>query len=498
MNTPFHELGSQRRSRLRTSALWTLAIVFGVAAVASVAGVVHDTSQQRVAGRIVAGAVAEQVATLAAVQLAGVGDELLAGATSSLAGAPFRFDVASGALRTSAPATTHAALVAIARSTAARDVPRTTTRLAFDAALGSRGVVAAVRRDTTGAPSDVVGVLADATAIGGRLFASNDSDTITLARLDSQSVHVATASGLALVGHGVPAHRYDAMVRGRGALEGLTITVALAPRQIPVALLMHVRAGALWWNGVLVLCAVLAIGLAAGSSRREVQLARARSDFVAGVSHDLRMPLAQILLAGETLAMRRERDDGARVTLASSIVREARRLVALVDNVLLFSRSGASDARPRLGPLSVDTLLADVTAAVQLALDDTGQSIATDAPPSLVVRGDRQLVRQALVNLVDNAIKYGAPAQRIALGAARHGATVRLHVDDAGPGIPLADRRRVFDAYERLARDQDSERTGTGLGLAVVRHVAEVCEGRAWVEDAPGGGARVVLELGAA
>src|SRR5262249_57365617 len=107
----------------------------------------------------------------------------------------------------------------------------------------------------------------------------------------------------------------------------------------------------------------------------EVALARARADFIAGVSHELRMPLAQILLAGETLTMQREHDDVERERLATSIVREARRLVALVENVLFFSRSGAVAFTPTLEPLAVQALFVDVADAVQLAVDDACQRL---------------------------------------------------------------------------------------------------------------------------
>ncbi|MDQ6828257.1 MAG: HAMP domain-containing histidine kinase [Gemmatimonadota bacterium] len=223
-------------------------------------------------------------------------------------------------------------------------------------------------------------------------------------KLDSASLQVANASGVVLFGRIDPSHTIRAMIQHRGQAS-LVVTVALTWRQVTSPLIFAVPTTQLWHLAALLAATVLVLGIAVGSSRREALLARARSDFIAGVSHDLRMPLAQILLASETLSMRRERDERERLSLSSSIMREARRLVALVDNVLLFSRSGAVERRARLEP--VTELFADVLEAVQLAADDAGDTVELQPGTSIVVLGDRQLLRQALIHLVDNALKYG-------------------------------------------------------------------------------------------
>jgi signal transduction histidine kinase len=83
----------------------------------------------------------------------------------------------------------------------------------------------------------------------------------------------------------------------------------------------------------------------------------------------------------------------------------------------------------------------------------------------------------------------------VVLGAEREDGFVRITVDDRGPGIPRAERERVFEPYERLMRDESSERTGSGLGLAVVEYIASASGGRVWLDDSPQGGTRAVLEL---
>lgn len=244
------------------------------------------------------------------------------------------------------------------------------------------------------------------------------------------------------------------------------------------------------------------LGLAAGliatawlQLRREYELARLRADFIAGVSHELRTPLAQIRMFSETLLLGRLRSDEERRRSLEIVDQEARRLTHLVENLLHFARSERRAARVHPEPTDLALLLREVAEGFAPLAATRDQRIRTDFAGGGVVPADPGAVRQMALNLLDNAAKYGPPGQTITLGleSDRHGA--RIRVEDQGPGIPAADRERVWERFWRLRRDRGSAVAGTGIGLAVVRELAALHRGRCWVEDAPGGGARVVVEL---
>jgi signal transduction histidine kinase len=271
-----------------------------------------------------------------------------------------------------------------------------------------------------------------------------------------------------------------------------------------------------------VLVALLAITatlvlVALAQLEREQELVRLRADFTSSVSHELRTPLAQILLYGETLSLGRVRNDAERRAAAETIVQEARRLINMVENVLHVARAERRANHVQPETVALAPLARAVVGAFAPVAREAGGRVLVAVDDALTVHADPGALRQILLNLLDNAVRYGAPERGVSVGASKvlggTSPTVRLWVDDSGPGVPARDRERVWAPFVRLRRDRrafawgrpaagesppPAARTGSGLGLAVVRDLALAHGGRAWVEPSPAGGARFVVELPAA
>jgi len=229
--------------------------------------------------------------------------------------------------------------------------------------------------------------------------------------------------------------------------------------------------------------------------RRQQQLARLRTDFVSGVSHELRTPLAQIRWFAELLHLGKLRTEEERERSAGIIDQEARRLTYLVENVLNFSRSEKGTNRISPSPADLDHEIQDVIELFAPLARARKMILATNLDAHAVVTLDRDALRQILLNLLDNAAKYGPTGQTITVGSEISGGIARIWVEDQGPGIPHEDRRRVWDPYVRLNRSAESATGGSGIGLSVVRELVELHGGRTRAEGTPSGGARVLVEL---
>jgi len=229
--------------------------------------------------------------------------------------------------------------------------------------------------------------------------------------------------------------------------------------------------------------------------RRERDLQRVRADFVSSVSHELRTPLAQIRMFAETLRLGRVRSDAERQRSIEIIDQEARRLSGLVDNVLLFSRAERRAVRLERRPEDLAALVREAVETFAPLATARQMSIRETLEDGVTASVDRGAIRQVLLNLLDNAVKYGPAGQTVDVELSADGGTARIQVRDQGPGIPPRERGRIFTPFVRLKRDAESAVAGSGIGLSVVAQLAALHGGRARAEDASGGGARFVVEL---
>ncbi len=228
--------------------------------------------------------------------------------------------------------------------------------------------------------------------------------------------------------------------------------------------------------------------------RRERELDRLRTEFVSNVSHELRTPLAQIRMFAETLLLGRVRSDGERDRSLSIIDKETRRLTHLVENVLLFSRSERSAVKLERQTTALEPLLAEVVDTFTPLAEAQQCSVTYEVEP-IELEADPGAMQQIVLNLLDNAVKYGPSGQHIRVSAALRDGTAVIRVADEGPGIPEADRHKVWERFGRLERERASAVAGAGIGLAVVRELTLLHGGRTYVESGPTGGAVFVIEL---
>jgi len=249
---------------------------------------------------------------------------------------------------------------------------------------------------------------------------------------------------------------------------------------------------------LLILTLSLAAGLLVAAlllSRRERAVVELRADFVASVSHELRTPLAQIRLFAETLLLERVRSAEERRRSLIIIDQEARRLSHLVENVLQFSRSKRGANALVLKPQELARLVAEVVDSFAPLAATRQARVTTELEPGVVTPVDADALRQVLLNLLDNAVRYGPPGQEILVRLTRHADTARLEVEDEGPGIPTAERETIWRKFVRLERDRGTHRAGAGIGLAVVRDLVERHGGWVFAGQGARGGSRFVVSF---
>ncbi|TKJ23390.1 HAMP domain-containing sensor histidine kinase [Blastococcus sp. CCUG 61487] len=211
--------------------------------------------------------------------------------------------------------------------------------------------------------------------------------------------------------------------------------------------------------------------------------------FVGDVSHELRSPLTTLVTSVEVLGARRGELSPRGQQALTLVEGELGRFRRTLDDLLQLARLDDAAAVESARPLPMTALVREVLAVTGRPAD----LLSADPEELTIVRGDKTSLERAVRNLLDNADRHAGGA--VAVGVRRREDTVVVTVDDAGPGVPVEDRERVFERFARGAGAARRSLPGAGLGLAIVAETASRHGGAAWVADAPGGGARFSLSL---
>ena len=226
---------------------------------------------------------------------------------------------------------------------------------------------------------------------------------------------------------------------------------------------------------------------------REQRLARMRVDFVRHASHELRTPLAQIRLFTDTLQLGRVRSWSEVIHSMAFIDQQTRRLARLVENLLVFAQRG-NRRRAALEPIELGAFLEETALAFHPIAQAHGQALRVESTQGCAVVADRDWLTQIVLNLLDNAAKYGPQGQTITLRVELDSRHARVMVDDEGPGVPPSRRKQIFAPFVRLSREHEQRTGGTGIGLAVAADLAAAMQARIWAAASPNG-ARFIVEI---
>ena len=229
---------------------------------------------------------------------------------------------------------------------------------------------------------------------------------------------------------------------------------------------------------------------------KEMALARLKSDFVSNVSHELRTPLALIRLYAETLELGRITTREKKQQYYRIIRKESERLTALINNILDFSRIEAGRKEYEFRETDMAELVHNTLDSYRYQIEQQGfafeESIDSNLP---AVRVDREAIARALVNLVNNALKYSTDEKFLGVKLYRENGIVKLEVMDRGIGIARRDQSKIFEKFYRTGDPLVHNTKGSGLGLSLVRHITLAHGGEIAVESTPGKGSKFTLSL---
>ena len=260
--------------------------------------------------------------------------------------------------------------------------------------------------------------------------------------------------------------------------------------------------GEAWMRNSFIILGFLSVMIIAGlvltkhMVSKEMAVAKLKSDFVSNVSHELRTPLALIRLYAETLELGRITTKEKKQQYYRIIRKESERLTSLINNILDFSRIEAGRKEYEFRETDIADLVRNTLDSYRYQIEQQGFAFEESIDATLPkVRVDREAIARALVNLVNNALKYSSDEKFLGVKLYRENGAVKLEVADRGIGIARRDQSKIFEKFYRAGDPLVHNTKGSGLGLSLVRHITEAHGGDIVVESAPGMGSKFILSL---
>jgi len=280
-----------------------------------------------------------------------------------------------------------------------------------------------------------------------------------------------------------------------GAFPGLTLAIKFRGTTVEALGQKFLKTSFLIIGGLSVLLTG-GIWLTYRNVSKEMALAKLKSDFVANVSHELRTPLSLIRLYAETLEMGRLSGPEKHQEYFRIIRKESERLSALINNILDFSRIEAGKKEYSLRETDLAELVRNTLESYRFQIEQNGftleEKIGDDLPP---VRVDREAIARSFLNLINNALKYSQDEKYLGVNLYRANGSVKLEVIDRGIGIPRSEQPKIFEKFYRVGDPLVHNTKGSGLGLALVRHIVLAHGGEIGVESGAGKGSKFTITL---